>query len=265
MEITALLHIGCIEAFSYFVPLPLTDFGGGSLLALISINATFYLYGITGLIFTKQFTHQDKQPSNTLSHRILALPIALLAFVLFELTQFTEFAGEIFAVNALICAALYWQLKSRLEKARSGLLLVFAGSFAGFAALYLLSHDFLGLVLLLEALLLLWIGTKEELVSVRAEAYVLLLMGLGLNAFSVLDSMILLESSMLDALAISPLSAFGFSLIALALSCAALVFAIRLLTFTHAPLSALEHQLCRILKELLSGFYVATIILAAYL
>ncbi|MCT7946341.1 DUF2339 domain-containing protein [Shewanella septentrionalis] len=265
VEITALLHIGCIEAFSYFVPLPLTDFGGGSLLALISINATFYLYGITGLIFTQQFIHQDKQPSNTLSHRILALPIALLAFVLFELTQFTEFAGEIFAVNALICAALYWQLKSRLEKARSGLLLVFAGSFAGFAALYLLSHDFLGLVLLLEALLLLWIGTKEELVSVRAEAYVLLLMGLGLNAFSVLDSMTLLESSMLDALAISPLSAFGFSLIALALSCAALVFAIRLLTFTHAPLSALEHQLCRILKELLSGFYVATIILAAYL
>ncbi|MCS6190246.1 DUF2339 domain-containing protein [Shewanella baltica] len=265
VEITALLHIGCIEAFSYFVPLPLTDFGGGSLLALISINATFYLYGIIGLIFTQQFTHQDKQPSNTLSHRILALPIALLAFVLFELTQFTEFAGEIFAVNALICAALYWQLKSRLEKARSGLLLVFAGSFAGFAALYLLSHDFLGLVLLLEALLLLWIGTKEELVSVRAEAYVLLLMGLGLNAFSVLDSMTLLESSMLDALAISPLSAFGFSLIALALSCAALVFAIRLLTFTNAPLSALEHQLCRILKELLSGFYVATIILAAYL
>ncbi|MGE6454816.1 DUF2339 domain-containing protein [Shewanella baltica] len=265
LEITALLHIGCIEAFSYFVPLPLTDFGGGSLLALISINATFYLYGITGLIFPHQFTHQDKQPSNTLSHRILALPIALLAFVLFELTQFTELAGEIFAVNALICAALYWQLKSRLEKARSGLLLVFAGSFAGFAALYLLSHNFLGLVLLLEALLLLWIGTKEELVSVRAEAYVLLLMGLGLNAFSVLDSRALLESSMLDALAISPLSAFGFSLIALALSCAALVFAIRLLTFTHAPLSALEHQLCRILKELLSGFYVATIILAAYL
>ncbi|WP_283627909.1 DUF2339 domain-containing protein [Shewanella baltica] len=265
VEITALLHIGCIEAFSYFVPLPLTDFGGGSLLALISINATFYLYGITGLIFPHRFTHQDKQQSNTLSHRILALPIALLAFVLFELTQFTEFAGEIFAVNALICAALYWQLKSRLEKARSGLLLVFAGSFAGFAALYLLSHDFLGLVLLLEALLLLWIGTKEELVSVRAEAYVLLLMGLGLNAFSVLDSMALLESSMLDALAISPLSAFGFSLIALALSCAALVFAIRLLTFTNAPLSALEHQLCRILKELLSGFYVAIIILAAYL
>ncbi|MGI2141405.1 DUF2339 domain-containing protein [Shewanella baltica] len=265
LEITALLHIGCIEAFSYFVPLPLTDFGGGSLLALFSINATFYLYGITGILFTQQFAHQDKQPSNTLSHRMLALPIALLAFVLFELTQFTEFAGEIFAVNALICAALYWQLKSRLEKARSGLLLVFAGSFAGFAALYLLSHDFLGLVLLLEALLLLWIGTKEELISVRAEAYVLLLMGLGLNAFSVLDSMALLESSILDALAISALSAFGVSLIALALSCAALVFAIRLLTFTHAPLSALEHQLCRILKELLSGFYVATIILAAYL
>ena len=264
LEITALLHIGCIEAFSHFIELPLGDIGGVSLLALISINAFFYLYGITGLLFTKQFTHHDEK-HNALSHRILALPIALLAFVLLELTQFTEFAGEIFAANALICAALYWKRTGNLEKDRSGLLLVFAGSFAGFAALYLLSHDFLGLVLLLEALLLLWIGTKEELISVRAEAYVLLLMGLGLNASSVLTGMSLLESSFIDGAPISPLSAFGFPLLALALSCAALVLVIQLLTLHHALLSTLESQLNRVLKELLSGFYVATIILAAYL
>lgn len=264
LEITALLHIGCIEAFSHFIELPLSDVGGVSLLALISINAFFYLYGITGLLFTKQFTHQDEK-HNALSHRILALPIALLAFVLLELTQFTEFAGEIFAANALICAALYWKRTGNLEKARNGLLLVFAGSFAGFAALYLLSHDFLGLVLLLEALLLLWIGTKEELISVRAEAYVLLLMGLGLNASSVLTGMSLLASSFIDGAPISPLSAFGFPLLALALSCAALVLVIRLLTLHHTLLSTLESQLNRVLKELLSGFYVGTIILAAYL
>lgn len=264
LEITALLHIGCIETFSHFIELPLSDIGGVSLLALISINAFFYLYGITGLLFTKPFTHQDEK-HNALSHRILALPIALLAFVLLELTQFTEFAGEIFAANALICAALYWKRTGNLEKARSGLLLVFAGSFAGFAALYLLSHDFLGLVLLLEALLLLWIGTKEELISVRAEAYVLLLMGLGLNASSVLTGMSLLASSFIDGAPISPLSAFGFPLLALALSCAALVLVIRLLTLHHTLLSTLESQLNRVLKELLSGFYVATIILAAYL
>ncbi|RBP80373.1 putative membrane protein DUF2339 [Shewanella putrefaciens] len=264
LEITALLHIGCIEAFSYFIELPLRDFGGISLLALISINAFFYLYGITGLLFTKPFTHQDEK-HNALSHRILALPIALLAFVLLELTQFTEFAGEIFAANALICAALYWKRTGNLEKARNGLLLVFAGSFAGFAALYLLSHDFLGLVLLLEALLLLWIGTKEELISVRAEAYVLLLMGLGLNASSVLTGMSLLESSFIDGAPISPLSAFGLPLLAQALSCAALVLVIRLLTLHHTLLSTLESQLNRVLKELLSGFYVVTIILTAYL
>lgn len=264
LEITALLHIGCIETFSHFIELPLRDFGGISLLALISINATFYLYGITSLLFTKPFTHHDEK-HNALSHRILALPIALLAFVLLELTQFTEFAGEIFAANALICAALYWKRTGNLEKARNGLLLVFAGSFAGFAALYLLSHDFLGLVLLLEALLLLWIGTKEELISVRAEAYVLLLMGLGLNASSVLTGMSLLESSFIDGAPISPLSAFGFPLLAQALSCAALVLVIRLLTLHHTLLSTLESQLNRVLKELLSGFYVATIILAAYL
>ncbi|MCU8074328.1 DUF2339 domain-containing protein [Shewanella sp. SM29] len=264
LEITALLHIGCIETFSHFIELPLSDVGGVSLLALISINAFFYLYGITGLLFTKPFTHQDEK-HNALSHRILPLPIALLAFVLLELTQFTEFAGEIFAANALICAALYWKRTGNLEKTRSGLLLVFAGSFAGFAALYLLSHDFLGLVLLLEALLLLWIGTKEELISVRAEAYVLLLMGLGLNASSVLTGMSLLESSFIDGAPISPLSAFGFPLLALALSCAALVLVIRLLTLHHTLLSTLESQLNRVLKELLSGFYVGTIILAAYL
>lgn len=264
LEITALLHIGCIEAFSNFIELPLSDIGGVSLLALISINAFFYLYGITGLLFTKPFTHHDEK-HNALSHRILALPIALLAFVLLELTQFTEFAGEIFAANALICAALYWKRTGNLEKARSGLLLVFAGSFAGFAALYLLSHDFLGLVLLLEALLLLWIGTKEELISVRAEAYVLLLMGLGLNASSVLTGMSLLESSFIDGAPISPLSAFGFPLLVQALSCAALVLVIRLLTLHHTLLSTLESQLNRVLKELLSGFYVATIILTAYL
>ncbi|MGL5025516.1 MAG: DUF2339 domain-containing protein, partial [Shewanella oncorhynchi] len=264
LEITALLHIGCIEAFSHFIELPLSDIGGVSLLALISINAFFYLYGITGLLFTKQFTHHDEK-HNALSHRILALPIALLAFVLLELTQFTEFAGEIFAANALICAALYWKRTGNLEKARNGLLLVFAGSFAGFAALYLLSHDFLGLVLLLEALLLLWISTKEELISVRAEAYVLLLMGLGLNASSVLTGMSLLESSFIDGAPISPLSAFGFPLLALALSCAALVLVIRLLTLHHTLLSTLESQLNRVLKELLSGFYVVTIILTAYL
>lgn len=264
LEISALLHIGCIEAFSHFIELPLSDVGGVSLLALISINAFFYLYGITSLLFTKQFTHHDEK-HNALSHRILALPIVLLAFVLLELTQFTEFAGEIFAANALICAALYWKRTGNLEKARNGLLLVFAGSFAGFAALYLLSHNFLGLVLLLEALLLLWIGTKEELISVRAEAYVLLLMGLGLNASSVLTGMSLLESSFIDGAPISPLSAFGFQLLALALSCAALVLVIRLLTLHHTLLLTLESQLNRVLKELLSGFYVATIILAAYL
>lgn len=264
LEITALLHIGCIEAFSNFIELPLSDVGGVNLLALISINAFFYLYGITSLLFTKPFTHHDEK-HNALSHRILALPIALLAFVLLELTQFTEFAGEIFAANALICAALYWKRTGNLEKARSSLLLVLAGSFAGFAALYLLSHDFLGLVLLLEALLLLWIGTKEELISVRAEAYVLLLMGLGLNASSVLTGMSLLASSFIDGAPISPLSAFGFPLLALALSCAALVLVIQLLTLHHALLSTLESQLNRVLKELLSGFYVATIILAAYL
>lgn len=252
LEITAFLHIACIEAFSYFVDLPLAQWSGGSVLALVSINALFYLYGLVGHIFNSATT--------SLSHRALALPIALLAFVIFELTQFTEFAGEIFIANALVCAGLYLKFKNQLDKSQSSLLLVFGGSFAAFAALYLLSHDFLGLVLLLEAILLLWIGLKEKLISVRAEAYVLLLMGLALNANSLLSGLALLELGSL-----SPVDALGFPLIALALSAGGLFFTISQLTNDGSILSKLEGQLCYLLKEILSGFYVAILLVAAYL
>lgn len=251
LEITAFLHIACIETFSYFVDLPIHQWDSAAVLAVVSINALFYLYGIVGLIFSS---------STTLSHRALALPIALLAFVLFELTQFTDFAGEIFIVNALVCAGLYLKLKNRLDKSQSSLLLMFGGSFAAFAALYLLSHDFLGLVLLIEAILLLWIGLKEKLISVRAEAYVLLVMGLALNVYGLLSSLTLLEQATL-----SPVGALGFPLIALALSAGGLFFTINQLTNNELILSKLEGQLSYLLKEILSGFYVATLLVAAYL
>ncbi|ASK70256.1 hypothetical protein CF168_16155 [Shewanella bicestrii] len=252
LEITAFLHIACIEAFSYFVDLPLTQWGGAAVLALVSINALFYLYGLFGFIVNSS--------TNTLSHRALILPIALLAFALFEITQFTPFAGEIFIANALICAGLYVKLKSRLKPSQSSLLLVFGGSFAAFAALYLLSHDFLGLVLILEALLLLWIGLKEKLISVRAEAYVLLLTGLALNLYAVLTGF-----SLLGLGEQTPVAALGFPLLALALSAAALLFVIRQIHSDELPLSRLERQLSYLFKELLSGFYAATLLLAAYL
>lgn len=252
LEMTALLHIACIEAFSYFVDLPLQQWHGEAVLAVLSLNALFYLYGLAGLIVNSSTT--------SLSHRVLALPIALLAFVIFELTQFTEFAGEIFIANALVCVGLYLKLNNRLAKSQSSLLLVFGGSFAAFAALYLVSHDFLGLVLLLEAILLLWIGLNEKLISVRAEAYVLLVMGLALNAYSLLSGLTLLELG-----GLSPVGALGFPLIALALSAGGLLFTINQLKTNESTLSTLEGQLCYLLKETLSGFYVATLLITAYL
>jgi len=131
LEMTALLHIACIEAFSYFVDLPLQQWHGEAVLAVLSLNALFYLYGLAGLIVNSSTT--------SLSHRVLALPIALLAFVIFELTQFTEFAGEIFVANALVCVGLYLKLNNRLAKSQSSLLLVFGGSFAAFGSLCLAS------------------------------------------------------------------------------------------------------------------------------
>ena len=114
-EIPALLHVGCIETlWPISMPLPSPTLAAAVCWHGSVLMRPFHLCGITGPIFTKQFTHQinSKQyaePSHT------RLPIALLAFVLFKLTQFTGF-GNLCGQQRL-CSPLAHSLAAKtLEK-----------------------------------------------------------------------------------------------------------------------------------------------------
>lgn len=263
MEVATLLHIVCIEAFITYLLLPLSITDWQSLLALLSINSIFYLYGFSGIVWIAkaQNTVNSSAQILPLSKRILALPFALLAFLLVVIERLSVFSGEIFLANSVLCASLYFAFSC--HKQLRALMLVFSGSFAGFAALDLISQDFLGLVLLLEGILLLWLGAKENYLSVRCEAYFLLALGLFINVQGIADA---LNSS---ANLFSDFTQYGFVLITLVFSAAALYSASLLITkllFTSAEQGiAAERKVLIVIKESLSLSYVANLLFIAAL
>jgi hypothetical protein len=262
LESTALLHIACIEIFIFHLGYPLLKLDWQSIAALLSINTIFYLYGFAGiywLIKDQSLPDNDPQTDHEpqtgneegpgFSRRILAIPFALLAFVLLTFIQITFLSGEIFLINSLVCCIIGFSLKD--QKSLRGLLLVFAGSFAGFAALFLISQDFLGLVLLLEGLLLLGLGVKEGYQSLRMEAYVLLALGLILNVSGLSDSLVSLDYDLYR------FEQYGFILLTLLLSTIALLIASVMIgklfseEYSSVP-SDVEYKVRIITKELLS-------------
>ncbi|MEH6469953.1 MAG: DUF2339 domain-containing protein [Halopseudomonas sp.] len=283
MEMATLLHIACIEAFVLYLGQPLQGLDWPVIAALVSVNTIFYVYGLSGLTWlSKQpmeaFTNNDELSSEIGIHkpitkRMLAMPIALVAFMLLVISQLTPYSGEIFLANGVVCAGLYRFFRGH-QQIRA-LMLLFAGSFIGFAALNLISHDFLGLVLLLEGLLLLWLGCKEHFISVRAESYVLLAVGIGFNIVGL--------STVFDHghLAIADINGYAFPLVTLTLTAAALFVA----TVLMAPLFvckeeagdersskqgdrqhfSAEHKVWVLFKELLSVNYSACLLFVAYL
>ncbi|MGI2111500.1 DUF2339 domain-containing protein [Shewanella frigidimarina] len=248
IEITALLHIACIQILSLFIQLPLSVIDWQTGLALLMINGLFYLYGIASLLFVIK---------SALTPRLLAVPIALMVFTLYTLTEWSIFAGELFALNALLCGLLYWVIKR--DKDISALALAFAGSFAGFAALFLLSVELMGLVLLLEGLLLLWIGCKQQFNPIRAEAYVLLILGIissFANVFDVLTLPHYDNNGLLGYQALLSLS--------MALTCAMTFAAQKLLSRHQADLMTFEHLAVRFIRELLGVLYTVTLLLISF-
>ncbi|MEI6859121.1 MAG: DUF2339 domain-containing protein [Shewanella sp.] len=241
IEVCSLLHIACIEAFMFYLYKPFDYLDWQIALGIISISAIFYLYGFTSILFSlitvnpfsaslfKPNLNKIDNDGAPLSKRLLALPFALMALVLLSISQFTIYNGEIFLLNAIICGGLYVALgtktgaKIEANSLLRGLMLVLAGSFAGFAALKLISADYLGLILLLEALSLLWLGTKEKLVSVRAEAYVLILLGLIFNVQGLLGISYLNYS-------LTNVNEYAFPLVILLLSAVSLFIACKLMT-----------------------------------
>ncbi|PKH02486.1 hypothetical protein CXF72_11375 [Psychromonas sp. MB-3u-54] len=147
----------------------------------------------------------------------------------------------IFLINSLVCCV-------KEQKSLSGLLLVFAGSFAGFTALFLISLDFLGLVLLLEGLLLLGLGVKEGDQSLRMEVYVLLALGLILNINGLSDTVVSVDYDLYR------FEQYGFILLTLLLSTAAVLIVSVMIgkLFSEAVPSDFEFKVRIITKELLS-------------
>ncbi|GGQ34416.1 DUF2339 domain-containing protein [Shewanella litoralis] len=248
IEITALLHIACIQILGLFIQLPLAAIDWQTGLALLMVNGLFYLYSIASLLFIIK---------STLTPRLLAVPIALMVFTLYTLTQWSVFAGELFALNALLCGLLYWLIKR--DKDISALALAFAGSFAGFAALFLLSVELMGLVLLLEGLLLLWIGCKQLFSPIRAEAYVLLVLGIISSFANVFDVLTLPHYANNGILGYQ-----GLLSLSMALACAMTFAAQQLLSRYQADLMTFEHLAVRFIRELLGVLYTVTLLLISF-
>lgn len=263
IEVTGLLHIACIEAFMLYQGQVFTHLDWQIILAIASISGCFYLYGFTSLYWLLKtpsnvlLNQIEQHTQGPLTARILALPFALIALVLMATSQFTLYSGEVFLLNSLICAGLFMALRKRLQL--RGILLVFAGSFAGFATLNLISHEYLGLVLLLEGSLLLWLGAKEKFISVRVEAYVLLTFGVILNIYG------LAESINLSRYSFDSFSSNTFTLILLLLTSATL-YATSLIMHTFLRREdnrwhlVYEQRIWRLLKELLSIGYAFTLL-----
>lgn len=261
MEVATLLHIACIEAITLYLWLPLESLDWQAITALISVNGIFYVYGLTGLLWA------DVKRSDKVSKRILAMPFALMAFILLALNQLTQYCGELFFINGLICALLFKAFDCH-QQIRA-LLLVFAGCFFGFAALNLISQDFLGLLLLLEGLLLLWLGCKENFTSVRTEAYLLVALGIALNIIGIISSLEDTHISLAD------FASFSFPLLTLLLSTAAVFISINFMTkpgisgilpdARGLKLNFVEKKILVIFKEVLSLKYCACLLFLSYL
>lgn len=168
LELTALVHMAAIEWASQYLLLPLPP-SAASTLTLVSLHGLFYLYGLGSLwLFGKA----------QVSHRMLAMPAILLAFLIYSLSSFSAHGSWLLLGNGLALFALGQYLKTQTLK---HWLWLGAGALGGFAAITAFDGELLGLVLLLEAVLMLHLGIREKAVSLRLEGLVLLAMAMVLS------------------------------------------------------------------------------------
>ena len=119
----------------------------------------------------------------------------------------------------------------------------------------------LGLVLLLEALLLLWLGVKESYIAVRFEAYLLLAAGLISNIIGLTGN---ISEANYQLVHFSPqgITLIYLSLCALALYSSKILLA--KLAFDKSTL-LIEKKILLVIKELLSLSYIACLLFIGYL
>lgn len=244
IEITAILHIACVQYATTYIGIS-GDVNTLFVINLFALHGMFYLYSLVSLLLLVK---------TSLNVRLLVVPISLLVFFVYVIGDLYDFAGEIFLVNALVCSILYWRIKH--DKQIGQLTLAFAASFAGFAALYMFNPNLLGLVLLLEGLLLIWIGCKQQLVAIRFESYILLIIGLLNSVFTLVDILTgPLSSTWPTSLSIS---------IMMIISCGIIYTATKLLQLHNEHLIPLEKTITRVSQELLSLLYSVTLLVMSY-
>lgn len=252
-EITAFLHIACVELFIVSQAIYFENISLMMVLSLLSINIMFYLYGFSGLYWLKNWRNSQLK----LNTRLLILPISLFAFTLLSMVQLSDYAGYIFLFNALLLFIIYRLLIS--EPGIKVLALFLAASFAGFAALQLLHQQILGVVLFVEGLALFYLGSKAAYRSIRYEAYVLIGVGLWAHFFVILDMI------SLSPRALSDLNNFGLILLYLCLSAATLyAFNYMLNAFiVSSKHMRLEARILTFFRECLSINYICIILYLA--
>lgn len=244
IQITAVLHIACIQFIGITIAEPFTF---AWLTSMLSLHGVFYLYSIGSLYLLIK---------TTLNSKLLAVPIALFVFSAYQISEIGQFVGEIFLINAAVCALLYLLIKR--DKQIAELALVFAASFAGLAALYLLNPNLLGLVLLFEGVLLVWIGSKYQLTAIRFEAYTLLLIGMA----SSLQALFWVLS--IDGVDQTNWSSPLFPCVMMSLTCVMIYVSLWLLKPHINEFSKAELFIKQLGHELLSVFYSLTLVLISF-
>ncbi|WP_108651968.1 DUF2339 domain-containing protein [Dongshaea marina] len=172
MVIAAALQIAVLESLVY-----VSRFDGGYGV-MLSLHLLFYAY----ILYTLSCQQKIQLP----------LLATLITFFILLVIQISEGAGVILAINGLLWAGLFVLLSFTPKASVPFILtlvfsnkllrqfsLVFGGSLIAFAALLLLDPYLQGIVWGLEGVLLLWIGLEQRLYSIRSEAYLLLVIGLG--------------------------------------------------------------------------------------
>jgi len=130
---------------------------------------------------------------SAITKTIIVLFSSNIFFYLFSLNQIVHensVLGGIYMVNALILAAVFFSIPlfgSKMmplcKNALRMVILLSIGLLAGFGILALIGPDFLGLAWGVEALVLLYMGSRFNIIQVRIEAHIILILSFLFSAY----------------------------------------------------------------------------------
>ena len=212
--------------------------------------------------FFYAFAHyalRDMRPGLSMTRTRLLIVSANLLFFLYagqQLLSSSELLGGLYLLNSLVWLGLFLSPHKLFGYAPSGeasrtlqaIALLHAGLLTGVGILMLTSPAMSGVIWCMEGLVLIYLGSRFQFFSVRAEGYVALLLSIVWMGFEALSWIFSASVPAPELLALSPDSGWG-NLLALT----SLVFAsVKLLARQGEQLQALELRIKAWLDNLLS-------------